>query len=232
MPYLGDYLGQLLSEIVTARAHADLESIRVAELYASHPHLKHFPVPHLRLPTITLDLAYAVEQSEQVPVGESPRGTIDLGAMLKGFGTLLTAAIARHGIQLSKKTRDGIDASLVDFVRRSKVPHGSAVALRSAAGDMTDVVINLLLAATGRPSKRQSSDMRAFADDLKEAAYTEFISLRTLPPRVMVLVTKKDLLEIKNPDLLSRLHLTISEEGQEWTVVDADGKPRERLIPE
>jgi len=48
----------------------------------------------------------------------------------------------------------------------------------------------------------------------------------------MVLVTKKQLLEIKNPDLLSRLRLTIAEEGQEWTVVDMGGKPRERLVPE
>ncbi len=46
MPNLGDYLGQLLSEITLARMHADLESIRIAELYAAHPLLRTFPFQH------------------------------------------------------------------------------------------------------------------------------------------------------------------------------------------
>ena len=32
MPYLGDYLGQLMAEIAIARMHADLETVRLAEM--------------------------------------------------------------------------------------------------------------------------------------------------------------------------------------------------------
>lgn len=232
MPYLGDYLGQLLSEIVTAKAHVDLESVRVAELYASHPYLRHFPVPHLRLPTITLDLTYAVEESEHVPPKGSPRGSIDLAAMWKAFGTLLAATIATHGIHITKRTRGKIDASLTDLAQSSKIAPGSDVALRSMAALLVDLVTKEILSSIARPSKSDLAKVSEFGRELKEKAYAEFISLRSLPPRLMVLVTKKQLLEIKNPDLLSRLRLTISEEGQEWTIVEVDGKSTERLIPE
>ena len=69
MPYLGDYVGHLLSEITIARVQADLEAVRMAELYANHPLLKHLPVPHFRLPTMTLDVPVVVSGMEEVKPG-------------------------------------------------------------------------------------------------------------------------------------------------------------------
>ncbi|SMF17174.1 hypothetical protein [Pseudobacteriovorax antillogorgiicola] len=53
---LGDYLGHLLSSVTKARMQADLETIRIAEQYQSHPLLKHFPVPRVRLPKVELNV--------------------------------------------------------------------------------------------------------------------------------------------------------------------------------
>ncbi len=53
---LGDYLGHLLSSVTKARMQADLETIRIAEQYQSHPLLKHFPVPRVRLPQVELNI--------------------------------------------------------------------------------------------------------------------------------------------------------------------------------
>ena len=66
MPYLGDYLGHLLSEITNARVQADLESVRVADLYASHPLLKHMAVPRFRLPTITIDAPVVMRNMDEI----------------------------------------------------------------------------------------------------------------------------------------------------------------------
>ena len=57
MPYLGDFLGQLMAEITIARVQADVESIRIAELYAGHDLLRYFPVPRVRLSNVQIDLA-------------------------------------------------------------------------------------------------------------------------------------------------------------------------------
>src|SRR5260221_4991317 len=159
MPHLGDYLGQLLSEIVIARAHTDLETIRVAELYASHPHLKHFPVPHLRLPTITLDLTYAVEESEKMPEDGSPRGSIDPKAMRTSYGNLLTSTLARHKLIVNKKKREAINILLDDLAQKAKVPQGSAVALRFVAFAMTEAVTKVLRQPAAKLSKEGSAKL-------------------------------------------------------------------------
>ena len=83
MPLLGDYLGQLLSEITIARMHADLETVRLAELYATHPLLKNFPVPHVRLPDVELELPVLIKTSEEAHPGQPPRGG---GLRSGGFG--------------------------------------------------------------------------------------------------------------------------------------------------
>lgn len=233
MPYLGDYLGQLLAEVVIARAHADLETLRVAELYASHEYLKHFPVAHLRLPTITLDLAYVVDQSEEVPVKGPPRGGIDPEAMLKNFNDLLSAHLQEHHFEVDKKSREKLGARLRAISRKAvEPPQVGAVALRASANAMTDAATKSIRESAPELSKEQQARLDAFAEEMREAAYGRFASLRDMPPRLRVLVTKKELIEVKNPELLSRLRLTISEEGQEWSIVAGDGQPRERLIPE
>ena len=85
MPYLGDYLGQLLSEIAIARMQADLETVRLAELYAAHPLLRTLPVPHLRLPEVALEIPVLIEASEEPRAGESARGGATLADMRLRF---------------------------------------------------------------------------------------------------------------------------------------------------
>lgn len=53
---LSDYLGHLLSSVSKARMQADLETIRLAEIYKKHPLLQHFPVPRVRLPKVELNV--------------------------------------------------------------------------------------------------------------------------------------------------------------------------------
>src|SRR4051812_7222602 len=100
MPYLGDYIGHLLSEITMARVQADLEAVRLAEMYASHPLLRHMPVPHFRLPTMTLDVPVAIKGMEEAKIRESPRGDVPLPVMRERFAAVLTSHMERAGITL------------------------------------------------------------------------------------------------------------------------------------
>src|SRR5437868_1648504 len=100
MPYLGDYIGHLLSEITIARMHADLESVRVAELYASHPLLRNMPVPHFRLPDVDLDIPVVVSKVEEAREGESSRGGSSVVDMRKAFDQVLKIRLASSGVEL------------------------------------------------------------------------------------------------------------------------------------
>lgn len=148
MPYLGDYLGHLLSEIATARVQADLETVRMAELYASHPLLKHLPVPRFRLPNLTLDVPVLIQDVEQARPAES-------NTKLGGPSTSLGREEA--------------------FPERSPTPASS---------------------------------------------------------RLLVQVTNTALRDAGPAELLTKLHLSISEDAVEWTTVESQGQTIERLLPE
>lgn len=54
MPKLGDFIGALLSDAVQARLQADVEMVKLAELYSRDELLQHLPVPRFRVPDITV----------------------------------------------------------------------------------------------------------------------------------------------------------------------------------
>jgi len=66
---LSDFLGHILTEITRARVQADMESIRIAEMYANHDLLQHFPIPRVRLPEVEINLP--------VILGDIPQITFD-----------------------------------------------------------------------------------------------------------------------------------------------------------
>jgi len=90
MPNLGDFLGHLMSEVTIARVHADVESIRIAELYASHPLLVNLPVPHFRLPNIEIDVPVVVKTMEEEQPGQPARGAPSLKEMRNKFSDVLS----------------------------------------------------------------------------------------------------------------------------------------------
>ena len=89
MPYLGDFLGQLMSEIALARMQSDLETVRLAELYAEHPLLRTLPVPHLRLPNVDLEVPVLIQASEPPRADESPRGGVKVSELRRRFDAVL-----------------------------------------------------------------------------------------------------------------------------------------------
>lgn len=219
MPYLGDYLGHIVSEITIARLQADLETARVAELYATHPLLKHMPVPHFRLPSVTLKVPVAVAKMEEA-AGEAPRGALDAGSVRTAFRHALDGVLKREGIALNTAARKQVDAA-IDKTMTTTADHaylsGSAVTL---ADDLTRSVVGAL------PQVQQRQ-----AGAIQSAARTEIARLRQPPPRLHVAVTTAELKEHPQ-EALTHLNLSISEQGVEWVTIESEGQTTSRLRPE
>ena len=99
MVSLGDYLGHLLAEVTRARAQADVETVRVAELYSNHELLKHFPVPRIRVRDIDFDIPVLIlrdESQDTDPEALSPP------KLLARFSPILRRRMRTEGIQLSQ----------------------------------------------------------------------------------------------------------------------------------
>jgi hypothetical protein len=123
MASLGDFVGQLLTEIANARLQADQEAIRIAHLYAGDALLRHLPVPHFRLPELTLDIPVLVQAvGAPRPVAREALGR----RMEAAFQRVLREELAGAG----RRPAAGLDRRL-----RARVREARAAAHREAGLD-------------------------------------------------------------------------------------------------
>lgn len=231
MPYLGDYIGHLFSEITLGRMQADMESVRVAEMYATHPLLRYMPVPRFRLPTMTMDVPVVIQEMEEAPVGEPPGGIV-LSALRTCFGLLLTQYLQRTQITLEPAVRTSLDLSLDQVMATYAPPEPPPGSVLAVADALVAVVTTALGPTEAGPGIVEAEKLAELTGELREAARREFVSMREAPPRLVVQVLTSELRDAGPSDLLARLHLSISENAVEWVVTESQGKSRTKLVPE
>ncbi|HWR84273.1 MAG TPA: hypothetical protein VN285_13320 [Candidatus Deferrimicrobium sp.] len=227
MYYLGDIIGYLLSECTIARARADSESLRIAELYASDSFLRHFPVPRFRTPTITIELPVAISKLELDGTADINHGKIDMARSRTAFFKILFDTMTSVNVKLPQKLMDSVRKELTrefDILKRSP----------EYVID-TKTLVKQLVSRTVQELRHalpgiEESVLQELTKRLGERCYRTFVRFRQLPPRLMVLATSQELREVG--DTITRIHLTVSEEAVEWTVIESEGKSVDRLVPE
>lgn len=229
MPNLGDYLGQILSEITIARMHADIEAVRVAELYAGHPLLRHMPVPRFRLPNVEVDVPVVIKQMEEPWADKSPRGAPTLTDMRKAFNKVLTQRLSKKRIRLKPDHKKKLNSILDKKVVSLTQPIEIAIDVNRVADELANAASQTLTESGGPvdPGRRLKLE-----EKLKEAARIEFLKLRKPPTRLQALVTTAEIREAGPSEVITRLHLKITEEAFEWTTIESNGRKQDRLVPE
>lgn len=230
MPYLGDFLGQLLAEITNARMHADLESVRIAELYASHPLLKHMPVPHVRLPNVTLDVTVAIREVEEAKKPGSEK--TDLATMRRSFDHVVNAQLKQAGIRLADKHAKALRQALDQKASALELPPKVPLSITHVANEMVASALAALRQQLNGGTKIEPERIEKVAKSLKAAVHVEFSKFLPEPARIKVLATTSELREAGPGENLPRFRLSITEEAIEWAVIEADGEEQDRLIPE
>ena len=229
MPLLGDFLGHVMAEITIARMQADLEALRVADLYASHPLLRTLPVPRFRLRDADIEIPVVVDKVEEADVEQSPRGGVNKEELNKSFVKALSAQLWNHRIRADKKLLSKLRYAVKQCIESLEYPTEISVDASRFANELTSTVTTVLLKNKKDLDRQKLQD---FNDDLRDNARLEILKLRTLPPRLHVLVTTREIKEAGPTELLGRLVLKIHEENLEWALLDRDGESFERLIPE
>lgn len=232
MPKLGDYLGQLLSELTIARMKADLEAVRVAELYAGHPILRHMPVPHFRLPDVDLDVPVVITKMDEPEPGDKPHGAISLIEMRKTFDKILMREVEKEKIKLTPKHKSRIKKVFDEKVALLSQPDEVAVDSLRVASELTGAVTSVLKESALPDGPVEPESVKRFEAKLKEAARAEFIKLRKPPLRLHALVTTAEIREAGPSEVVTRLSLKITEDALEWTSLEADGVKKDFLVPE
>lgn len=223
MPYLGDYLGHLLSEVTMARLQADVEAVRIAEMYAEHPLLRTMPVPRFRLPEVDLDVPVVINELEQPPEGSSRPSITDLRAAFDG---VLTAQVKQHRVPFPAAVRSKLNQALDRTAIELTKPGEIEIDLARVATEFSNVAIRML-SETVEPEK-----LSEFEKELRTMVNAEFLKKRTLRPRLDALITTAQVREAGPTEVLTHLRLKLVEESFEWTTVGDDTEKRDRLVIE
>ena len=223
MPYLGDYLGHLLSEITLARLHADLEAVRIAELYAEHPLLRGMPVPRFRLPEIEVNVPVVINEMEpEAGTGTAPAVT----DLRKAFDGVFATQLKEQRIELSAAARTKINRALDRTTLELTKPPEVGLEMNRVAVELTNTALKAL-SETIEPKK-----LAELEKELAPTVRVEFLKFRKVPPRLDTLITSAQVKEAGPGEVVTRLRLKVIEESFEWTTIESEDGKQDRLVIE
>ena len=112
------------------------------------------------------------------------------------------------------------------------MPAETMVDLNRIADRLAKVWLDFVRASTRTAAMRDPDRLGVLEGDVRHSARLAFQRLRGPLPRLQVLVTSSDLRDSGPSETITRLKLKISEQGLEWTSIERDGAPVDRLVPE
>ena len=223
MIYLGDYIGHILGELTLARAQADGETVRLAEFYADHELLKHFPVPRLRIQDIQLDISVLVVDVED-SVGESgPRGGPSPADTALVFDSIVDTHFA--SLQLTAEKKNQIRGAIAIQYQILKRRRGMGLDAGGLAERLTKTLSAELKTLNVPEDKRKT-----IRDSVRAEAKVELQLKAVDPARIRVGVKSSEIRDA-NPESLLRITIKITEEAVEWSILDQD-QGKSILTPE
>ena len=229
MPPLSDFIGALLADAAQARVRADLEALKIAEVYSAHDLLKHLPVPRFRLPDITID-APVVVTGTTVPTADTVGRIFDAPARAE-VTAAITRALADARIALPAKQRTKVTSAAFGAAEALfKTPRRALVSARAASAAMSVAAVDSAVAlveggaVTPEIRKRLESAM-------KDSLHVLMVSKVSPAPQVQVDVVASEIKAHGNDASVVRVRLTISEDAYEVTGA-GDGGAGFTLTPE
>jgi hypothetical protein len=218
---LRDLLGALARDVTAARAHADAEAMRYAQMYRADPLLRTLPVPLFRLADLTISLPVAITS---VPAAG---GAPNLSFTLAGSTVLalILEALVRHGDVSdapAAAVARAIEAERVRLERepdRAREPAAVADALLAAGLAACSGVQRTLLELDGADSKVEQG--------LRLDARARILALAS-PAGMRIEATTAAVEAVSSRESLMQLRINLSESGVVWAIREHG----EGLVPE
>ncbi len=227
MPKLGEFIGALLADAVQARVRADLEAVKIAEVYSGHELLKHLSVPRFRMPDLTVDvpvLVSSVEGSTAEPGGRSFSQPTPAEVT-----RVVRAGLKRSGIRLARADAEKVTEAVADraeelFETGPQVLLSPATVSRELAATAADAVKAAL--RRDAPPERVEALQAATRTSMAALLSTKLVE----SPHLQVVVTSGEIKSHADNESVVRLRLTITEDAVE--VINRDDGQGFYLTPE
>lgn len=217
MAKLSNVFGAILSEISQARLKADIESIKLAEFYASDPFLKQMPVPRFRLPEISIDIPIAINDYSDNDTSNEKDSKDEIEKVIDEVS-------GKMKVEIPENTKKRM---------LTKLPSGSN-ALPMAYRDFKSIKQDILdsIKDVKELSDVDNKEIDNFSVLLSKELKSKHVAL--LPSNDIEVDAKtKDLKELGDTVNLVNINLTIKEDSFDVLAeIDADGEKVEMFSPE
>ena len=230
---LHDYIGSLVISVQHARVSADLQAVRVAEDYAKHKLLEHFPVPRMRLKDVEMTFPVAIIPNQDEPAKRQKPFDSRQVTSLAYQETLSGLGLQRLNRAVSQKFRQFINEE-TQQLEKAVLEYGETQAFESFSRKIAQQAVDTInTQRTDLPDddleKRISHVAERLSDKLKDTIKPQLTpDLGNLDVSV-----ETDILREKSAGSLVNIKLTIQEDGVEWhRMEDEDGTMTRKLIPE
>ncbi len=229
MADVGEIMGMVMAGLARARQIADQESVAIAREYQKDPLLQGVTIPRIRVPTMTVDIPVLIEEQEAAQ-----------GLALKDKEALVDA-VHREVTSSAKKAGLALKAGVAATIRRdlqagvSKVDHeltDSALAGAHVA-KMVEGVLSRHLSGVGATSRGEASKLKLVLDSVRKKAEESTVVESPRTARLKATVLTQEIKERSSPENVTRISITLKEEGLEWSsYTKEDGSTEHRLTPE
>ncbi|MEE9441923.1 MAG: hypothetical protein V3V99_04580 [candidate division Zixibacteria bacterium] len=232
MSKFGDFLGLILAEFTRARMNADIESVRIAKIYAGDPLLRNMPIPHFRLPNIEVDMPVVISEAEEVGPEESVPTINNLPELQKTFEKSLSKQLRDKGITVSAAHKKKLNLAISKKFKALKLPRDVPLDIDYIAEIFSDEASRSLVEAGYRIDAEGPTREKRFKEKLKKEVRKEFLKSYRPLPRLHILSKTAEIREAGPDEVVTRIHMKISEEGFELTKIETEGEFKDILVPE
>jgi len=191
------------------------------------------PVPHFRLPNLTLDVPIVIKNMEEKKEISPDEQKVIINKMTDAFDKLLQAHIKQMGFELSTTESRSLKKELDLKISRIDLSSKMPLNVMNIGNELVSTTSKFIQdTSLHKKEKISSISLNKFNEELKTAVYADFSKFLPEPPRVNVLVTTAELREAGPSENLVKIHLSITEDTLESVEVESDGKIQNRLISE
>jgi len=225
MADLGELVGSLMSGLIRARRMADEQTAALAEYYKSVPLLEGLSVPRIRIPELTIDMPFLIENSLEGETGEMA----DPAKIASALDRQLQSTLTRHNVKpnpIFRKTFTEEVNSRLALLKQTRAPIMEETIVRCVQAAFT--------ATLGKTKTRLTAEHKeVIAKDLRTTASDIGIAKESIPPRIAANIKTADVKEQTSSTSVVRLKITLKEEGLEWgTEASESGGVKRTLQPE
>lgn len=231
MVNMGDYIGKLLSEITTARVQADIEAIRMAEIYSSHPLLRNFPVPRIRLPNVELNVPVVISEVD----GEEPEPAadrVDTRALVEITENSMKAELKKNNVVLNNTELSKLRRTLAARSEEMGLLRERPVSMLTISKNISSETAKILGTFNSVKRKMDNDALRLAAKKMEGKIRDELITRRRPPSRIRISPITSHVREMGDKEQVVTLKLFVTEDAVEWSSFEEDGETRDILIPE